>query len=391
MASPIAVRVAYFVFGRFRKSRGIARLFWLAVMVVGGLLAFGGVDGFKQKLKEYAAEAGLPDLKIPNVLGEGPIRVYFTKPGTPPDDPNNPAKVLAGLIDQTKQTIDVAAFEIDNVVITDALVRARQRGVVVRLVTDSDYIHESGVQALTAAGVPVVDDRRDALMHNKFMILDEKAVWTGSMNFTENCAYKNNNNGIYIENAELAANYGAKFRQMFEQREFGMPGRNSTYKKPYPVIKLADGTEIETYFSPEDRIADKVVNLVGEAKTSIHFLAFSFTHPGIGKAMLDKGKAGVSVAGVFEKTQTSGARSEFGRLSAAGFPVYLDANPRNMHHKVIIIDGVTTLTGSFNFSENADRNNNENALIIRNNTSVGKSYEEEYQRVYDAAEGLSKR
>ena len=58
-------------------------------------------------------------------------------------------------------------------------------------------------------------------MHNKFMVFDRKAVWTGSMNFTENCAYHNDNNGVYIEDAKLAENYTTKFGWMFEQHKFG--------------------------------------------------------------------------------------------------------------------------------------------------------------------------
>ena len=55
----------------------------------------------------------------------------------------------------------MAAFELDNRIITDAIVRAVQRGVRVRLVTETDYLDDSGVKALQAVGVPVVDDKRD--------------------------------------------------------------------------------------------------------------------------------------------------------------------------------------------------------------------------------------
>src|SRR5215217_3800345 len=126
----------------------------------------------------------------------GPVRVYFTTPDRPPADAEI-VKALVGYIAAAKQSIDVAAFELDNRAITDALVAAVNRGVKVRLVTETDYVHESGVTALQAAGVPVVDDRRDgALMHDKFMVFDRTAVWSGSMTSTENCAYKNNNHGV---------------------------------------------------------------------------------------------------------------------------------------------------------------------------------------------------
>jgi len=314
----------------------------------------------------------------------GTVRVYFTRPDQPPDQPGDIAHAVVGYVDATERTLDVCAFELDNRVITDSLVRAVRRGVRVRLVTESNYIEESGVKALQAVGVPVVDDRRDgALMHNKFMVFDRKAVWTGSMNFTENCAYRNNNNGIYIEDSRLAENYSTKFAWMFEQRKFGAaPSKGD--RIPHPVITLSDNTQIENYFSTHDRPAGHVIETIKLARKSIHFMAFSFTHDGIGQAMLARSAAGVEVAGVFEKTQTAAGHSEYPSMQSAGLAVYLDANPRNMHHKVIIIDSEIVIAGSFNFSDSADRSNDENLLIIYNR-AVAAKFEEEFQRVYKAA------
>jgi phosphatidylserine/phosphatidylglycerophosphate/cardiolipin synthase-like enzyme len=55
-----------------------------------------------------------------------------------------------------------------------------------------------------------------------------------------------------------------------------------------------------------------------------------------------------------------------------------------MHHKVVIIDGAIVVCGSFNFSDSADRSNDENLLIIYNR-AVAARFEEEYRRVYDLA------
>ena len=169
----------------------------------------------------------------------GTVRVYFTRPDQPPDQPGDIAHKPRGVRGRDRTDARRLRFELDNRVITDALVRAVRRGVRVRLVTESNYLDESGVKALQAAGVPVVDDRREgALMHNKFMVFDRKAVWTGSMNFTENCAYRNNNHGIYIEDSRLAENYSTKFAWMFEQRKFG-GAPSKTDRIPHPLITLS--------------------------------------------------------------------------------------------------------------------------------------------------------
>jgi phosphatidylserine/phosphatidylglycerophosphate/cardiolipin synthase-like enzyme len=314
----------------------------------------------------------------------GVVRIYFTRPDQPPDQPGDIAHAVVGYIDETERTLDVAAFELDNRIITDALVRAVRRGVRVRLVTESNYLDESGVKALRAVGVPVVDDKRDgALMHNKFMVFDGKAVWTGSMNFTENCAYRNNNNGVYIADPRLAENYSTKFSWMFEQRKFGgAPSR--TDRIPNPLVTLSDGTPVENYFSTHDRPAGHVTEVVRQARKSIHFMAFSFTHEGIAQAMQERAAAGVEVTGVFEKTQTAAGHSAYFRMRDARLPVFLDGNPRNMHHKVIVIDGEIVVFGSFNFSESADKSNDENLLVIYNR-AVAARFEEEFQKVLKQA------
>jgi len=60
--------------------------------------------------------------------------------------------------------------------------------------------------------------------------------------------------------------------------------------------------------------------------------------------------------------------------------VFLDANPRNMHHKVIIVDGEVVVAGSFNFSNNADRTNDEN-MVIMHNADIASKFEGEFQKV----------
>jgi phosphatidylserine/phosphatidylglycerophosphate/cardiolipin synthase-like enzyme len=325
----------------------------------------------------------------PSANQAGPVRIYFTTPNhrNSKEDPNNPARALAGYIQQTKQTLDVCGYEINNTVIVDALVKAVQRGVKVRVVTDTDNLNASGITALMKANVPVVDDQRVPIMHNKFMVFDNKAVWTGSMNFTENCAYHNNNNGIYIDDARIAENYATKFRWLFVDHKFGGPVKQKE-RIPNPLVRLSDGTIMENYFSAHDHIANHLIEHLQTAKSSIHFLAFSFTHKGMGRAMLDRAALGVPVQGVFEKSQvvSTGRYSQYHAFKEAGrnVQVYLDANPRNMHHKVIIIDGELTVAGSFNFSDGADKDNDENVVIMLSRP-IAQKFEEEFQRVFGQA------
>jgi phosphatidylserine/phosphatidylglycerophosphate/cardiolipin synthase-like enzyme len=378
------------LFGR-KKSRAkkssLRKYVWMFLAFItgsGGIAGVSEYDVLKSLWNIVADRLQQQAIVRPEATDEtGSVHVYFTHPGQP-SQAGDIAHTVVEHIDATQQTLDVAAFELDNQIIVEALVRAVKRGVRVRLATETDYLDASGVKALKAVGVPVVDDQRDgALMHNKFIVFDHKAVWTGSMNFTENCAYRNDNHGLYIEDAKLAENYSTKFSWMHEQHKFG-PAPSKTDHIPNPLVKLGDGTQVENYFAPHDHPATHVIDALKLAKKSIHFLAFSFTHKGIGDGMLARSQAGVEVAGVFEKTQVAGGHSQFERMRAANLAVFLDANPRNMHHKVIVIDGEIVVCGSFNFSENADRSNDENMLIIYNR-AVAAKFEEEFQRVHGLA------
>lgn len=313
------------------------------------------------------------------VAGKPAIEVFFTAPGQIPA--RDPAAALAEFIGSAKQNVSIAAFELDNPTIRDAILKAHEQGRKVRVVTDSDYAGEHDIQALRQAGIEVVEDNRSGLMHNKFVVIDQglpdAAVWTGSMNMTDNCVYKNNNNALLIRSPELADNFYAEFQEMFVDKSFG---RTSPSVVAHPRVTVGKSV-IETHFAAEGRVAGRVTEALNKANTSIHFMAFSFTHDGIGDVVAKKLTDKVTVRGVFEKTGSGTHYSEYGRLKALGADVRTDGNSKILHHKVFVIDGKTVITGSFNFSESADEKNDENLLIIED-PELAKQYLAEFDRVY---------
>lgn len=326
----------------------------------------------------------------------GWYQLYFTAPKYP-DDPashrGGPDEKLAALIDRAQRTVDVADYDFDLASVADAMVRAKGRGARVRLVTDSDTLgntRDAAVQAafdkLKRAGIPIVDDKRRAIMHHKFTVVDGRWVSTGSMNYTDGDAYRLNNNLIIIESPELAANFAAEFAKMFEKGQFG-PTKDPAI--PNPVVTVA-GTRIETCFASESRCADRIVATIGQSQRSVRFLAFSFTSDPIAQAMLDRRANGVALSGIFETTGSDTAFSEYGKLKKAGVEVYTDGNPYVMHHKVIIIDERIVIFGSFNFSDNANTQNDENLLIVEN-PEIARAFLAEYDRILAVAKNPPKK
>jgi phosphatidylserine/phosphatidylglycerophosphate/cardiolipin synthase-like enzyme len=314
---------------------------------------------------------------------DGWYTVYFTDPDgqSARSLRGGPDRALAEAIHQARLSVDVAAYDLNLWSLRDALIDAHRRGVSVRLVTESDNLDSEEIGELEEAGIPILGDRRQGLMHNKFVILDRLEVWTGSMNYTINGAYHNDNNLVRVRSNRLADNYTAEFEEMFVDDRFG-PG--SPGDTPHPSISI-DGTQVEVYFSPDDGTASSLIDLIERAQESVYFMAYSFTSDEIAQAMLDRAAVGVTVAGVFDESQVKSNRGgEYDNMVSNGLDVHLDGNPERMHHKVIIIDGRLVITGSYNFSASAEERNDENTLIIHSPV-IASQYLAEFERVYAEA------
>ena len=317
-------------------------------------------------------------------------QLYFTDPKYP----NNPADHqggidthLSALIDTATHTLDIAAYDFDLADVAQAMARAESRGVRVRMVTDTDTLQhdvpaiQDAFKQLKDAQIPIVDDQRSAIMHDKFTVVDSEWVSTGSWNYTDGDTYHLNNNMIVIHSRDLAANYTTEFERLFITRDFGP---SNTDVVPHPTLSIA-GVPVQNCFSPSGHCADLVVQAIDGAQHSVDFLAFSFTDKNIGAAMLARAKAGVTVRGVVETTGSQTSSAQYGPLKKAGLEVYTDGNPWVMHHKVIIIDGHIVIFGSFNFTASANTSNNENLLII-DDRQLAQAFETEFARIVAVAQ-----
>ena len=322
-------------------------------------------------------------------------QLFFNTPRYPDKAEYHQGGIDAQLVDfinSATKTVDIAIYDFDLQNVAEALANAAGRGVRVRMVTDTDTLTNQNKQiqrafaAVKGANIPIVDDQRPANMHNKFVVVDNQALWTGSWNFTDGDTYRLNNNAIRISSPELAQNYTLEFEKMFGQRLFG-PAKPASMHDP--VLQIG-GVRVENYFAPENKVASRVSARLKQAKQSIHFLAFSFTNDTIGKAVQDAFKAGVQVSGVFETTGSETQFSEYGKFKRLKMDVLQDGSPYAMHHKVFIIDGTTVIFGSFNFSDNADQDNDENLLIV-DDPQMAQAFEAEFQRIREVALNPPKR
>lgn len=314
------------------------------------------------------SSGGVTQISIP--LGFGAQKGFWQVFFSAPTGSRDPATYVGGIDTQlvtalgnVRSTLDIAAFEFNNVVLTQAVLAAHQRGVRVRMVTDNEHglnDRDTTIGQFVAAGIPVVDDGRSALMHNKFMILDSTYVWTGSWNYTINDTYRNNNNALSIRSQQAVQDYQTEFNEMFEQRRFGPRSPSDT---PFPRF-TQDGVSIQVYFSPEDKVLTPLLATLNQAQRSIRYMNFSFTDFDAISAIINRAGAGVMTQGIWETTGSQTDASELRTAFCAGLEVRQDGNPFILHHKVFIIDEQTVVSGSFNISSNATESNDENLIII---------------------------
>jgi phosphatidylserine/phosphatidylglycerophosphate/cardiolipin synthase-like enzyme len=316
--------------------------------------------------------------------------VYFTDPVYINDPANWQSSIAGRLIEKinaAQTSIHIASFEFDLTPVAEALIAARQRGVDVRWVTDDENGLEADVEPghgqfamLQDAGIEVRSDNRSAFMHNKFWIFDGQIVWTGSTNITENGIFKQDNNVVVIQSPDLAAMYEREFQEMWDG-QFG-PRSPSTLDEQVTTI---NGSRIVVVFTSEDpALENAIVPLVNSATESIRFMTFSFTDYPLADTMSQRFKAGVDVAGVFETVGSETDAAELKTLMCRGVPVKQDGNSNFLHHKVIVVDERIVITGSMNYSTNAEESNDENVIII-DNADIARLYLQEFDRVWNIA------
>jgi phosphatidylserine/phosphatidylglycerophosphate/cardiolipin synthase-like enzyme len=308
------------------------------------------------------------------------FELYMTNPDSPlsPQGTGGLDGPLLEAIDAARLSIDVAAYSISLNSVRNALIRAHDRGVRVRMVMESGNMDRSDVQIMLEAGIPIIGDDRAGLMHDKFMVLDRSEVWLGSMNYTDSGTYDDNNNMIRIRSVKIAENFSVEFNEMFEEDLFGPEILAAT---PNPEITL-DGTRVDTFFSPDDKVLNALYNLLSEAKESIYFLAFSFTSNELGEIVRTQAETGLEIKGVMDREQiASNTGTEFDPFRQAGLDVRIDGNDGQMHHKVFVVDGKIVVLGSYNFSNAAEERNDENIIIVYNE-KIADFFMEEFDRVY---------
>lgn len=290
------------------------------------------------------------------------VKFNFSEMGVYFCNVDNCEMVLNELLNSANKSIHCAFYNI-NLESTLRALNDKNKIIDVKLVVDKS----NGKLTNRFQFLKSIEGR--GLMHNKFCIIDDNLVMTGSYNPTKN---NDDNNIVIINSYELSQNYEDEFNELRN----GISSGGKQTKNP--LVKINNIT-IENYFCPEDSCAEKVNEELISAKNNIYFMAYSFTHPMLATTLVLKSKENITIKGIMEKSQNN-QYSKYDLFTYQGLDVIWDNKPWLMHHKVFIIDNETVITGSFNPTKNADGDNDENILIIHDKRIAGL-FLEEFERI----------
>jgi phosphatidylserine/phosphatidylglycerophosphate/cardiolipin synthase-like enzyme len=321
---------------------------------------------------------------------ESPIEVLFAKNQHGAPDAGCTRTLcprLTALIRGARSSVDFAIYGIRNQnAVIDALVEAQLRGVRVRGVVDTEgercdkfsYLDTGLLWTRLAPGSVHCDAGRGHgyIMHNKFFVIDEALVWTGSTNIsdTELGGEYYSDVVVLVRDAALAAAYTRELEEM-------LGGQYHAQKQddtPHRFAPLSDGTVIELYFSPSDKTLEHaLLPLIRGARETLDIAMFFFTEPSVAQALVDAAARGVAVRMVLD---AGGAENKYSRhlqLCQADVPVKIENWGGKAHGKWAVADAALgeharVIVGSLNWTAAADRHNDENTLVIASPSVAGQ-------------------
>lgn len=325
------------------------------------------------------------------------------------------ANAVASFLGSARKSLDLALYDVrlngDSAeIVKRALTDAKARGVAVRLLYNVDHpgpipvppppqtrpelLEELDLELRAIAGIP-------DLMHHKYVVRDREAVWTGSLNWTEDAWTRQENVVAVLASPDIAHAYTLDFEELWQTGK--VEGSGDVEPRPVPV----DGIEVRPWFCPEygDALAHRMAKKITRARQRVRIASPVISSGPVLWALADVASSKqVDLTGVVDHTQVEEVLEQWRSLAATRWkaPVLKlvlstasftgkrstrwtpGATHDYMHAKVAVIDDVVFL-GSFNLSHSGELNA-ENTLEVKDGALADRlaAYIDEVRARYPA-------
>jgi phosphatidylserine/phosphatidylglycerophosphate/cardiolipin synthase-like enzyme len=301
-------------------------------------------------------------------------------------------------------SIEAAVYGFTLPRVAAALIDAKERGLKVRVLVNESHMYTSRrseeLQLLLDKGVELRALRgvgRFGIMHNKIGIFDGRLVMAGSFNWAVTANEANSENAVFSRDAGMTAGYRKYFEWMwgFGRPIADGPGEPVPSYGPPPADPARpvqfNGMLLPGYsFSPGGDTEKNIIGALDFARESADIAVFSFYSLDIAQAALNAHRRGVKVRVLVDRVQAS--QSDVGALLlGAGVPFRWSqgfAGKGVMHNKYAVLDGKLLMTGSFNWSDNAQDNNFEN-MFYSAAPAYAAPYAAQFERLFAGGEAPS--
>ena len=136
---------------------------------------------------------------------------------------------------------------------------------------------------------------------------------------------------------------------------------------------------LAVHFSPKGGCLDAVVRELQHARREVLVQAYSFTAEPIALALVEAKKRGVEVCILLDRSNEQESYSDLRILLDHGLAPLIDAHHPIAHNKVMVIDKRVVITGSFNFTNQAEAENAENLLVIKGHPELVQAYRQNFE------------
>ena len=141
----------------------------------------------------------------------------------------------------------------------------------------------------------------------------------------------------------------------------------------------------QAYFSHGQDCRLDIEQAMETALSELLICVFTISDDRLSDAIMAAHRSGLTVRVISDNDKMHDRGSDVERLSQAGVNVRIDRSPEHMHHKFMVIDGRTVMTGSYNWTRSAETRNEENIIAV-DDPLLATRFSEEFERIWKLAE-----